>query len=309
MEAGIETERLGLALSGGGFRAAFFHVGVLARLAETGVLPEVEVISTVSGGSIVGAAYYLRLKRLLDEARARSRTGLRRDRRGGRALCGRRCGEHPRAGLRNLGKNITMACRGTRAATGSATSTTVTSTSRPGARTGPQAMHARADESRSRCASCRSTRRAQAASSLTRTTRPKREGAGPADQRHHPQHRATTGASRRYGWASRCPRTTAPEVVKEVDKNRRLAQGYFEKGGRRACPEAQRGFPLGLAVAASAGVPGVFPPLAISGMYGGVRVQLVDGGVQDNQGIQGLLRPRMPPPHSQRRLGSARGRA
>src|ERR1700704_2282781 len=58
--------KVGLALSGGGFRAAFFHVGVLARLAELDILPKVEVISTVSGGSIVGALYYLRLKALLE---------------------------------------------------------------------------------------------------------------------------------------------------------------------------------------------------------------------------------------------------
>ena len=57
---------LGLALSGGGFRASFFHVGVLARLAETGTLRNVEVISTVSGGSILGALYYLALKDLLE---------------------------------------------------------------------------------------------------------------------------------------------------------------------------------------------------------------------------------------------------
>ena len=59
--------RLGLALSGGGFRASFFHVGVLARMAELGMLRHVESISTVSGGSIVGAAYYLLLKSLLEE--------------------------------------------------------------------------------------------------------------------------------------------------------------------------------------------------------------------------------------------------
>ena len=64
MEASRQP-KLGLALSGGGFRAAFFHLGVLARLAELGLLRRVEVISTVSGGSIVGAAYYLRLKWLL----------------------------------------------------------------------------------------------------------------------------------------------------------------------------------------------------------------------------------------------------
>lgn len=64
---GGEKQRIGLALSGGGFRAAFFHVGVLARLAELGILQKVEVISTVSGGSIVGALYYLRLRNLLEE--------------------------------------------------------------------------------------------------------------------------------------------------------------------------------------------------------------------------------------------------
>jgi NTE family protein len=58
--------KLGLALSGGGFRAAYFHLGVLARLAERGLLRHVEAISTVSGGSILGALYYLHVKNLLE---------------------------------------------------------------------------------------------------------------------------------------------------------------------------------------------------------------------------------------------------
>lgn len=58
--------KLGLALSGGGFRASLFHIGVLARLAELDLLGKVEVLSTVSGGSIVGAMYYLMLKDLLE---------------------------------------------------------------------------------------------------------------------------------------------------------------------------------------------------------------------------------------------------
>ncbi|HVD49595.1 MAG TPA: patatin-like phospholipase family protein, partial [Gaiellaceae bacterium] len=58
--------KLGLALSGGGHRAAFFHIGVLACLAELGLLRLVQVISTVSGGSIVGALYYLHVKNLLE---------------------------------------------------------------------------------------------------------------------------------------------------------------------------------------------------------------------------------------------------
>ena len=59
--------KLGLALSGGGHRAAFFHIGVFAKLAELGLLCRVEVISTVSGGSIVGALYYLHVKNLLED--------------------------------------------------------------------------------------------------------------------------------------------------------------------------------------------------------------------------------------------------
>jgi hypothetical protein len=57
--------RVGLALSGGGFRAALFHVGVLARLAELDVLRHIEALSCVSGGSILGALYYLELRREL----------------------------------------------------------------------------------------------------------------------------------------------------------------------------------------------------------------------------------------------------
>lgn len=68
IEAPEPREKLGLALAGGGFRAALFHLGVLRRLAHLDVLRRVEVISTVSGGSIVGALYHLTLKRELEAA-------------------------------------------------------------------------------------------------------------------------------------------------------------------------------------------------------------------------------------------------
>ncbi len=50
-----------LALSGGGFRAAGFHFGGLQVLHEVGLLPHVRAISTVSGGTLVGAAWTLSL--------------------------------------------------------------------------------------------------------------------------------------------------------------------------------------------------------------------------------------------------------
>src|SRR4051794_32444104 len=47
---------MGLALSGGGIRAAVFHLGVLRRLASERLLESVSTISTVSGGSLITAA-------------------------------------------------------------------------------------------------------------------------------------------------------------------------------------------------------------------------------------------------------------
>jgi len=44
-----------LCLSGGGFRAALFHLGALARLNELGILSRVDTVTAVSGGSIFAA--------------------------------------------------------------------------------------------------------------------------------------------------------------------------------------------------------------------------------------------------------------
>ncbi|TWU11751.1 Patatin-like phospholipase [Symmachiella macrocystis] len=47
--------RLGLALSGGGFRATLYHLGVIRYLKDTGQLEHVTDIASVSGGSILAA--------------------------------------------------------------------------------------------------------------------------------------------------------------------------------------------------------------------------------------------------------------
>jgi NTE family protein len=51
--------KLGLSLSGGGYRASAFHLGVLKKLDELDILQNVDVLSTISGGSITGAAWLL----------------------------------------------------------------------------------------------------------------------------------------------------------------------------------------------------------------------------------------------------------
>jgi len=48
-----ESPEIDLCLSGGGFRAALFHLGSIRRLNEFGLLANLSVISSVSGGSIL----------------------------------------------------------------------------------------------------------------------------------------------------------------------------------------------------------------------------------------------------------------
>ncbi len=50
-----QPKRVGLALSGGGFRAAAFHLGVFRQLHARGLLFNIDLLSCVSGGSIAGA--------------------------------------------------------------------------------------------------------------------------------------------------------------------------------------------------------------------------------------------------------------
>jgi NTE family protein len=59
--------RVAIALSGGGFRAALFHLGLLRRIAELGWLPKVDAISGVSGGSIIAAFAALRWAEMLSD--------------------------------------------------------------------------------------------------------------------------------------------------------------------------------------------------------------------------------------------------
>lgn len=285
--------KIGLALSGGGFRAAFFHVGVLARLAELGLLRQVEVLSTVSGGSIVGATYYVRLKRLLEATPDGELTDedfcalvADVDRRLTAAV-----GRNIRARVfANPLKNVAMA------------SPRYSRSDRIGDLYDRYLYKPAWEEPRPR----RSWGRETQVELRELLVRPSGEPADFDPETGNAGRRAkvpilllnATSLNSGNGWRFEAVRMGEPlprderlrAVVGEVDKNLRLEPGYFgARPDRPQVPERQRDFPLGLAVAASAGVPGLFQPLAISGMYEGIRVQLVDGGVHDNQGVQGLF--------------------
>lgn len=276
--------KVGLALSGGGFRASLFHLGVLARLAETDILRAVEVMSTVSGGSIVGAHYYLELKRLLE---TRPDTDISRE---DYVALVRRVQQDLFAGvqrnlrtrvLTSLGANLRMLVprwAGLRPYTrshrmGELYERELYGSVADGHPAGaprrmpellvrpPGVQNAR--DFRPRFANWR--RGAKVPVLLLNTT---------SLNSGHSWHFTAS-------WMGE-----PPGVVGEgVDANARYRRLYY---GQAPTTEL-RGYRLGYAVAASACVPGLFDPLVLRGLYAGRTVRLVDGGVHDNQGVQALL--------------------
>jgi predicted acylesterase/phospholipase RssA len=57
------SEGIALCFSGGGYRAAAFHLGVLSYLHRVKLLEGVEILSTVSGGTLAGLSYAHALKK------------------------------------------------------------------------------------------------------------------------------------------------------------------------------------------------------------------------------------------------------
>jgi len=275
-------KRLGLALSGGGFRASFYHIGVLARMAEFGMLKHVESISTVSGGSIIGAAYYLLLKQLLEEKSDAEIVDA------DYVRIVENLEQHflkaVQQNLRmrtfsNLPKNVKMV----------------------------KPSYSRSDrigelyeEYIYKPLISVGDRRIYMSDLLIL---PK------GLKSFHPFDRKTGNQTRRckvpililnatslnsgHNWyfTARSMGEVPPRNLnfRDIDKKDRYRRVRYEDITTRP-----KFFKLGAAVAASAGVPGLFPPMAVSNLYKDRRVQLVDGGVYDNQGIAGLLDPDCP---------------
>lgn len=291
----VDTPRkVGLALSGGGFRASFFHIGVLAQMAQLGVSRHVEVISTVSGGSIIGALYYIHLKKLLEDKYDRTLRG--------RAnikdeecitdqdylditkrietdfLVAVQKNIRMRTFL-NLAKNLKMR----------------------------KANYSRSDriaELYDEYFYCPAFGRSPTDRVEMRELKitPKGHNGSFSPDKHNAARKdkipillinATT-LNTGHNWRFEAlrmgePPRKAPSRTKStcqgIDKNLVLSR----PPSYDAIIADQQDVRLGDAVAASACVPGIFPPLAISKLYpNDIRAQLVDGGVHDNQGIEAL---------------------
>jgi predicted acylesterase/phospholipase RssA len=254
--------KVGLALSGGGFRASLFHLGVLACLAERDVLRHVEVLSCVSGGSIVGAQYYLRLRELL------CRTG---DAALGRDDYLKLLHDLIADFLAGVGKNIRPRVLSSPWANLRVAFTRYTFTERL-ARLLDEHFYGGA------------ARRLDELTIQPPGNDPFHPGLDNWGRCHKVPVLVLNATTLRTGhnWQFTARYMGEPPyaIHAEVDGSDRLRRVYF--GEKRRMSLAQ-------AVAASAAVPGLFEPLRLQQRYEGETVALVDGGVHDNQGVTALL--------------------
>jgi predicted acylesterase/phospholipase RssA len=278
--------KVGIALSGGGFRASLFHIGVLARLAECGVLRHVEVLSCVSGGSILGAYYYLKLRRLLQakpdeeitdadyvrlvrELADEFLAGVQRDLRG-------RLTDDIGDDWRMLSSRYSRTDR----VADLLDELFYSPIGKAEGDGGPPWL----------MTDLLITPRGSGEGFSLRYENWLREAKVPMLVLNATT--LNTGHSWQFtaSWMGEPP----TGVDERVDASRRLRRVYY----RDAPPEFQEPR-LATAVAASAAVPGLFPPISLPGLYEvreegedkgeSIDVELVDGGVHDNQGIASLL--------------------
>jgi predicted acylesterase/phospholipase RssA len=265
--------RVGIALSGGGFRASLFHLGVLARLAETNVLPSVEVLSTVSGGSIVGACYYLEVQELLQATPDRDIKSADYvkivEQIIDRFLAGIALNLRTRV-VSDLSENLKMIfgsySRSHRI--GELYETHLYGGMKNGPADGKYAMQDLLIRPGGKDFNPKFSnwkRRAKVPVILLNST--------------------SLNSGHTWHFTARWMGEAPGLVGQEVDVNERYRRVYYKQA-----PTADlQQYRLGHAVAASACVPGLFDPLVLTGLYPGREVRLVDGGVHDNQGVGTLL--------------------
>jgi predicted acylesterase/phospholipase RssA len=281
----LAAGKVGLALSGGGFRASLYHLGVLARLAELDMLRHLEVLSCVSGGSIVGAHYYLELRRLLQFTRHRddpTRRGL------GDAEISQRdyldlVDKLIDDFLDGVQQNLRMRVLANPLANLKMLFLPTYSRTEYLGELYEQHLYSRVDDD---------GEQRRYLDGLAIRPPDEAEGFRPGDVNWRRCHKipqlvlnATTLNTGHLWQFTVSWMGESPNIVnREFDKNPRLRRLYYQEA-----PEPRyRHFRLGHAVAASSCVPGLFEPLELPRLYARSNIRLVDGGVYDNLGVAAL---------------------
>lgn len=275
-------ERLGLGLSGGGLRASFFHIGVFAQMAELNLLRHVEVISTVSGGSIIGALYYLHVKKLLESKEDADITDQ----------------DYVEI-VRTIEKDFLAAMeKNIRMETFSSFAVNF------------KMMFLNYSRSDRIAELYNEWLYQNVLSGVSNPIQMRELKIFPkgGEENFHPNKHNTnrsakvpilvlnaTSLNTGRNWQFTAQTMGEPLIPEDDTIDKKPIRLLSAKGYNDVVP-TQQDFPLAHAVAASACVPGLFDPMSVSGLYSDldqkqdIRAQLVDGGVHDNQGIDVLVR-------------------
>ena len=282
--------KVGLALSGGGFRASLFHLGVLAYLSERDVLRRVEALSCVSGGSILGAHYYLEVRKLLnamEDAQIQPEDYV-------NLVC-----RLERDFLAGVQRNIR--CRAYASIWANLRAFLqpgYTATRRLG-ELYERELYAKVEDglgSEPRYLKDLMVKPRNDAEFQPKYDNWRRRAKVPILVLN------ATALNTGHNWQFTASWMGEPpsSIDSEIEGNYRLRRMYHWEAPRLndkwchwysrwlAPPDYQQ-FRLGEAVAASSCVPGLFEPLVLPKLYDGKTVRLVDGGVYDNQGTASLL--------------------
>jgi predicted acylesterase/phospholipase RssA len=264
--------KLGIALSGGGFRASFFHLGVLAALAEFDMLRHIEVLSCVSGGSIVGAHYALEIKRLLENATGRIDQKAYID----------AVENVARTFLAGVQQNV-------RTRIASNVVENVRMLFQPGFSRTVRLGNLYQELIYARLKGCEPTVKLR-----DLIINPKAGVTGPPKYINWRRSDKipivilnATSVNTGHNWQFTASWMGEPpsQIPTKINGNYRLRRMYLAN----EAPSEYCDIALCQAVAASSCVPGLFTPVEMKGLYNDIVVRLVDGGVYDNQGIEGLL--------------------
>lgn len=275
--------KIGLALSGGGFRASLYHLGVLAQLAELDVLRNVEVVSCVSGGSILGAHYYLKVRDLLQNKTEEQIT---------REDYLRIVHEMIDEFVSGVQQNIRM-----RVAVNPLKNLKMFWSSDYSRTTRIAELYERHLYARVKDGGEEQDRwlNGLTIAPLTKAA----DGTTFNDNEYAPKYQnwrrdakvpilvlnaATLNTGHTWQFTASWMGEAPAGIDSEIDGNDRLRRMYYPDA-----PKNYQKIRLGQAVGASACVPGLFEPLSFDHLYPDRIVRLVDGGVCDNQGIASLL--------------------
>jgi predicted acylesterase/phospholipase RssA len=281
---GMLLGKVGLALSGGGFRASLFHIGVLARLAELDMLRHVEVLSCVSGGSIIGAHYYMELRKMMKETNDGNI-----DR-----------SQYIMIVRRVVDKFLEGVQRNLRTRVAAEFLTNLKMIFLPGySRT--LRIGELYEEELFRKVEDGEGERPRIIGELFIEPKDERKDFSP--KLHNWRREAkvpmlilnSTALNTGHIWQFTASWMGEPpaNIDADVDANYRLRRMYYDEA-----PKRYQKMRLGYAVASSSCVPGLFEPLALPKLYPKgesmaepekITVRLVDGGVHDNQGVASLL--------------------